>query len=181
MRKFVFMKHILSLTLFIFVSHISFSQKQDTINLFEGSKKQKRKDVNKELQSHPPSKLDSVYYIKYGTSAGECTGYCFHEAIVDSINMIRVQKSLQADKKYPIKIDTVQIKSDQWDMLINSIEISSFFSIPEKIGNPGIGETEWIEINYIGKIHKVTFDSTGPDEYEGIKNLEKLLKNITEF
>lgn len=83
--------------------------------------------------------------------------------------------------KSPAKTDNAKTTSAQWNMLVSSIGANSFFSIPEKIGNPGVGDenTEWIELNYAGKIHKVTFDSTGPDEYDGIKNLQKILKKIT--
>jgi len=175
------MKHILLFTLFISASFISFSQKRDTFNLFQ--KQTKKKDVTKELLSHPPSKLDSVYYIKYGKIEVRCSANCFHEATIDSINTVTVSKSLQAGNTTPPKTDNTHTTIAQWNMLVSSIEVNSFFLIPEKIGNPGVGDenTEWIEINYAGKIHKVTFDSTGPDEYDGIKNLDKLLKNITHF
>ena len=174
------MKHILFLSLFIFTSLFSFSQKRDTFNLLQGVK-QKKKDAVKEILAHPQSKLDSVYYIKYGTTTNKCTGFCFHEAVIDSIRMLRTNKNMPSSS--PVKTDSTQMTSDQWDMLINSVEISSFFGTPEKIGNtetPGV-VIEWIEINYIGNIHRVTFDSTGPDEYEGIKNLEKLLKRLSGF
>ena len=165
------MKHILILILFTSVSLLSFSQKKDTVNLFGPSKKKVIKDQAKELESHPASKLDSVYYIKYGTKTAQCS----YESTVDSIHIVRT-----ADKSCPVKSGEQSITADKWNMLISSIEINSFFGIPEKVGNPG-AEAEWIEINYMDKLHKVTYDSTGPDEYEGIKNLSKLLKRITEF
>ena len=177
------MKRIILPIFFISLSLLSFSQKRDTFNLLGPSQKKVKKDVAQELQSHPASKLDSVYYIKYGTSTNKCTGYCFHEAVVDSVHMMRSHKSLPEDKTHPAKTDSTEITSDQWNMLINSVEISSFFAIPEKIGNPDAAGAafEWIEINYIGKLHKITYDNTGPDEYEGIKNLSKLLKRLTGF
>ncbi|MBI4931407.1 MAG: hypothetical protein HY841_11630 [Bacteroidetes bacterium] len=178
------MKRILFFVLFISVSLLSFSQrnKTDTFNLFQKTKKTPPKDITKEIQSSPQSNQGSVYYAKHGTSEGKCAGYCFHESSIDSINTVTVSKSLRAEKNYPIKTDTARTIQTQWDMLISSIDISSFFAMPEKIGNPGgdDGTSEWIEINYAGKIHKVTFDSSGPDEYEGIKNLLKLFKKITE-
>lgn len=166
-------KQLLFLALAISLSLISFSQKRDTFNLF---KKEQKKDALKEIQLHPQSKLDSVYYIKYGKIETKCTENCFHEATIDSVNMVTVTKS-------PLKTDNAKTTSTQWNMLVSSIEINSFFSIPEKIGNPGVGDenTEWVELNYAGKVHKITFDSTGPDEYEGIKNLLKLLKSVTGF
>ena len=172
------MKQIILSLFFISLSLLSFSQKRDTINLFGPGKKKVIKDKTKELESHPASKLDSVYYIKYGTRTGMCTGYCFHEAIVDSVHIVRTNKPLQPEKNYPTKTDSTATTSAQWNMLISSLEINSFFSIPEKVGNPG-ADAEWIEINYMDKLHKVTYDSTGPDEYEGINNLSKLLKLIT--
>ena len=177
------MKHILLFALFISVSLLSFSQKRDSIDLFHPIKKQPKKDVTKDLESRPASKLDSVYYIKYGTSTTPCAAYCFTESIVDSIHIIRLKKSLEAGKNYPFKIDSIPTTEGQWNMLITSLEINSFFSIPEKIGKPGANgeDAQWIEVNYMDRIHKITYDSTGPEEYEGLKNLSKMLKKITEF
>ena len=178
-----FMKRILFFILFLSASLLSFSQKRDTMNLFGPSKKKVVKDQAKELESHPQSKLDSVYYIKYGSSITPCTGYCSTESTVDSIHIIRIKKPLQADKTYPAKTDSTATTEGQWNMLIMSLDINSFFSIPEKVGNPGAnGEaSQWIEVNYTGNIHKVTYDKTGPEEYQGIKNLDKILKRITGF
>lgn len=177
------MKHILFFSFFISVSLLSFSQKRDTFNLNLDKKKEKR-DAVKEILAHPPqNKQDSVFYIKYGKSAVKCIGYCFHEATIDSINMVTVNRSLKEDKNYPLKTDNAQTTRAQWNTLVSSLEVNSFFSIPEKVGNPGVGDenTEWIELNFAGKIHRVTFDSTGSDEYEGIKNLDKQLNKITGF
>jgi hypothetical protein len=177
------MKHFLFFTFFISVSLLSFSQKRDTFNLFQNKKPVKR-DAVKEIQAHPPrNKQDSIFYIKYGKSAVKCTGYCFHEATVDSVNNVTVSKALQADKSYPLKTDSAKTTPSQWNMLVSSLEVNSFFSIPEKVGAPGDGgaEYEWIELNYAGRIHRVTFDSTGPDEYDGIKNLLKIFKTMTAF
>ena len=176
------MKQILFFTFFISVSLVSFSQKRDTFNLFQSHKREK-KDAVKEIQSHPQGKENIVYYIKYGKNETKCEGYCFHEAMIDSINIATTNRSLQAEKNYPPKTDNAATTGAHWNMLIKSTEMNSFFSIPEKIGNPGVGSenTEWIEINYEGKTHKVTFDSTGPDEYEGINNLLKILKKMVAF
>ncbi|MFI5164218.1 MAG: hypothetical protein ACHQHP_03105 [Bacteroidia bacterium] len=184
------MKRVLFFALFISVSLLSFSQRRDTFNLLPNGQKAKKGDVVKELKSHPQSKLDSVYYIKYGKIAAKCpseqlsragSSNCFHEATVDSTNIVTVSKATPADKDS--KTETTPTTSAHWNMLISSIQVNSFFSIPEKVGNPGTGDenTEWLEINYAGKTHKVTFDSTGPDEYEGINNLLKLLKKFTAF
>ena len=92
-------------------------------------------------------------------------------------------RPLQPGNNNPPKTETTKTNKDYWSMMIKSVQFNSFFSIPEKVGNPGVGDenSEWIEINYAGKIHKVTFDSTGPDEYEGINNLTKFLKKMTSF
>ena len=90
---------------------------------------------------------------------------------------------MQPATNYPLKIDTIQTVSAQWDMLTNYIDINSFLKIPKKVGNPDTNDRgyEWIEIKCAAKTHKVTYDNTGPEEYEGIKNLSKLLKQITGF
>ncbi|TAL61845.1 MAG: hypothetical protein EPN85_03845 [Bacteroidetes bacterium] len=170
--KFIF------LTLFISISLFSFSQ--DTIQLFQEKKKVK-KDAVQEIQALPDNTKGRIKYIKYGTSTGSCTGYCYSEATVDSAKTVKIKQSLPPDNKYPAKTDSTETQSAQWDMLIASVQINSFFEIPKKIGNPGAnaGVFEWIEINYSGRKHKVVFDNTGPEEYEGIKNLRLLLRRIT--
>lgn len=170
----------LFLNLFISVSLLSFSQ--DTIQLFKEKKKVK-KDAVEEIQAMPDNTKGRIKWIKYGTSAGSCTGYCSREAIVDSVNTVKVNSSLPADIKQPAKIDSAVTSEAHWNMLIASVQINSFFEMPKKIGNPGVNGSvfEWIEINYSGRKHKVAFDKTGPEEYEGIKNLELLLRRITGF
>ncbi len=176
------MKYIFITSSFFLISLFSFSQKRDTINLFEKNKKV-NKDAVKEIQAAPQQTQASVYYIKYGKSSTPCSGYCIIESTVDSVKIIKTSKPLKDDKNYPAKTENAQTTGAQWNSLINSVDMTSFFSIPEKIGNPGggDGEAEWIEINYSGKVHKISFDSTGPDEYEGIKNLLLFLKAITSF
>ena len=94
-----------------------------------------------------------------------------------------MSKSLQQTTNYPIKTDTVQTSESQWELLTSYINMSSFLKIPKKVGSPDAPDrgSEWIEIKSAGKIHKVIYDETGPEEYEGIKNLAKLLKQITGF
>jgi hypothetical protein len=176
------MKHILIFPLCISVSLISFSQKRDTISLFE-KKKVENKDAVKEIQSSSQSEPRSFYYIKYGKSNTKCEGYCFNESIIDSIKIVTIKKPWQPDNKFPVKTDTALTKDSQWNSLKSSVDMNSFFSIPTKIGKPGegTGDAEWIEIKYTGRIHKITFDSTGPDEYEGIKNLLLFLRQMTAF
>lgn len=176
------MKHILFLIIFSSLSLFSFSQ--DTIQLFERNKKEKKKqDAVQEIQANPIKEKGVIKYIRYGTSSGSCTGYCFQEATIDSVNTIKVNKSLPEDAKFPAKTEALETTETQWEMLKSTVQINSFFEIPKKVGNPGAnGEVfEWIEINYSNKIHKVTFDATGPEEYEGLKNLSKQLKQITGF
>lgn len=156
----------------------SFSQ--DTIQLFKEKKKVK-KDAVEEIQAMPDNTKGRIKWIRYGTSAGSCTGYCSNEATIDSARTVKVKQYLPADVKYPAKADSTETSSAHWDMLVASVQINSFFEIPRKVGNPGANGSvfEWIEINYSGRKHKISFDKTGPEEYEGIKNLQLLLKRIT--
>ncbi len=171
--------HSLLVTVFgISFSLTSFSQ--DTIQLFQEKKKEKR-DAVEEIQAMPDKTKVRIKWIKYGTSSGSCTGYCSSEATIDSVNTIKINNSLPADVKYPAKIDSTETSEAHWNILISSVRINSFFDIPKKVGNPGVSGSvfQWIEINYSGRKHKIMFDKTGPEEYEGIKNLEKILKMIT--
>lgn len=173
--------HSLLVTFFgICFSLVSFSQ--DTIQLFKQKKKVK-KDAVEEIQAQPESNKGTIRYIKYGTSTGSCVGYCSYEAVIDSVSTVKITSSLPADPARPSKMDTSETSEAHWNMLVGSVQVNSFFEIPKKVGTPGAngGVFEWIEIKYAGRIHKVTFDHTGPEEYEGLKNLEKLLKLMTGF
>ena len=161
-------------------STTSFSQ--DTIKLFK-EKKRVKKDAVEEIQAMPDNTKGRIKWIKYGTSAGSCTGYCSREATIDSVNTVKANTTLTVDPKFPAKIDSAGTSEAHWNMLVSSVQINSFFEIPKKVGNPGANGSvfEWIEINYSGRKHKVAFDKTGPEEYEGIKNLSKLLKQVAGF
>ena len=176
------MKARLSLAIICGISFSLTSFSQDTIQLFKEKKKIK-KDAVEEIQAMPDNTKGRIKWIKYGTSAGNCTGYCSNEATIDSAKTVKVKQYLPADVKNPAKVDSSETVGAQWDMLVASVQINSFFEIPKKIGNPGANGSvfEWIEINYSGRKHKVAFDKTGPEEYEGIKNLQMFLKKITGY
>ena len=178
------MKRISLFILLIVLTLPSFSQKGDTIQLFQNKKKERKKvDAVEQIESQPEGKRPTIYYIKYGINSSSCSGYCSKEATIDSVRILKVSKPFQPDAKYPLKKDSTETNTAQWELLVSYVDINSFIKIPKKVGTPDAGGhgSEWIEIKAGTKIHKVVYDETGPEEYEGIKNLGKLLKQIAGY
>lgn len=120
---------------------------------------------------------NNIARINYGTSFGECVGYCRRDVTVKS-----VQVTYSCSSWYPA-ISTVTTTSKINKSLadsIKSIHPDSFFKLPEFIGCPDCadGGAEWLELELVsGEIHKVTFEYyKEPDLLKNyIENLRKLL------
>lgn len=100
-----------------------------------------------------------ISQIKYGTSFGECIGYCKHEMVLKSgkvtYNSISWNSALQP------QIQTDTLTAVAWDSVKSDFVVKDFFNLPETIGCPDCadGGAEWIEIQLTnGDTHKVTFE-----------------------
>jgi len=116
----------------------------------------------------------TIQKINYGSSFGECSGYCKHDITIDSINTTN-QKTSWDDKNYPELNRTTKTDRNQWKTLTSSINVKNFFSLANRIGCPDCldGGAEWVEVKTSSKSHKVTF------EYgSNIKGFEKLLSEL---
>ena len=100
----------------------------------------------------------NIAQLSYGTSFGECIGYCNHDVTIKSKAATYQCYSWNPAQQILTK-DTI-LKSSAVDS-INSINTTSFFKLPETIGCPDCadGGAEWLEIIlFNGKKHKVTFE-----------------------
>jgi len=100
-----------------------------------------------------------IIQIKYGTSFGECTGYCKHDLVMKSNAVIYNCSSWNASIQ-PIT-HTDFLNAATWDGLKISLNTKDFFNLPSTIGCPDCadGGAEWLEINLKnGNTHKVTFE-----------------------
>ncbi|WP_299611381.1 hypothetical protein [uncultured Aquimarina sp.] len=124
--------------------------------------------------------VDSIKF-KYGTFAGECIEYCDTELTITSKGVRYIESSPNYRKdlpKLPPKIKTYNISFNDYNKIINSINIEKITKLDNRIGCPDCddGGAEWIEIKYDNIIKKVTIKYGA--EIEGIKNLMKIIREI---
>jgi len=105
---------------------------------------------------------DAVYknirQLSYGTSFGECIGFCTHQVALKTN-----KATFTCYSYYPTQqtlTSTDSIKGSAVDS-IYSLDTTAFFNLPETIGCPDCadGGAEWLEVELTnGTKHKVTFE-----------------------
>lgn len=108
-----------------------------------------------------PSSNDEaeIVQIKYGTSFGECIGYCQRDLTIGP-GLITFRESSWIDTLESI-MHTDAITSTDWNELRSSINVYSLLALPDVIGCPDCsdGGAEWLEVELSnGAIHKVIFE-----------------------
>lgn len=101
-----------------------------------------------------------VEYIKYGTSFGECLGYCRNELTLYG-NTINLQKSgWNLEGALPGILLTDNIDDRYPKAILDQLNLQEFFSLDSVTGCPDCadGGAEWIEIKGKGKTYKVIFE-----------------------
>jgi hypothetical protein len=97
--------------------------------------------------------------VGYGTSFGECVGYCSRKIEVKSDEVTYTYTSW-VDSLKPLTA-TENLNIQTWDSIRNNLNVNSFFQLNEFIGCPDCadGGAEWIEILLSnGEKHHVTFE-----------------------
>lgn len=100
-----------------------------------------------------------IQKVSYGTSFGECMGYCKHQMVIsrDSVKYSCISNGNILPQKDVYK----KMTFIGWDSLRNNITVSSLLALPEVIGCPDCadGGAEWLELMLAnGETHKVTFE-----------------------
>lgn len=103
---------------------------------------------------------NDIEYIKYGTSFGECLGYCKNNITVTDSKIVFHKSGWSLDGLLPEISKTENIDSKYTTELIDKIDFDSFLKLDSIIGCPDCadGGAEWIEIRSKGKSHKVIFE-----------------------
>ena len=100
-----------------------------------------------------------IAMVNYGTSFGECIGYCIHDLDVNP-TLATLDRSGWVDS-IETKTCSLNMDNNQWDQIINGIDVETFFGLPETLGCPDCadGGAEWVEIELRnGEKHRVTFE-----------------------
>jgi hypothetical protein len=99
-------------------------------------------------------------YVSYGTSFGECIGYCSNNIRITDTTINLIKKGWGINGLLPVVLIEKKIAVQYWDNLIQNIDYTDFEKIDSVIGCPDCadGGAEWIEIKNNNRIHKVTFE-----------------------
>jgi len=100
-----------------------------------------------------------IKQINYGTSFGECVGYCKSDVLLRA-GLVAYSRSSWVDTIETITCSEI-LPDEGWNAFKNGLNLNDFFNLPDTIGCPDCadGGAEWIEIEvYSGKKHKVVFE-----------------------
>ena len=121
----------------------------------------------------------NITRLNYGTSFGECVGFCKHD-----VTLLANKATYTCYSAYPTTQTLTKAESLRSSALdsIYSLNTTTFFNLPETIGCPDCadGGAEWLELKMLsGETHKVTFEYFKEPDF--IKpQIEKLRKILSE-
>jgi hypothetical protein len=101
-----------------------------------------------------------IHYIGYGTSFGECLGYCIHELKLDRTLASLTQSGWDMQGSLPVTDCSRTLQSGEFKAISESINLPCFFGLSPIIGCPDCndGGSEWVEISYDTIVFRVTFE-----------------------
>lgn len=101
---------------------------------------------------------NDVPSIRYGTSFGECAGYCLTDLEVSAEQVYYVSYGWH-NSQTP-KTNTVTFTSEQYNHLLGLFDQDKFLALDPVIGCPDCadGGSEWIEMTIGSRTKKVTFE-----------------------
>ena len=112
--------------------------------------------------------------IKSGIFFGFCIGYCKSEIEIVNRDVVFIASSW-SDPNYPDIMLNDNISIQEWDSLIESVDMDSLLSLDDIIGCPDCadGGGEWIEITKVDTLKRVTF------EYgETVESIQSLIEKV---
>jgi hypothetical protein len=124
----------------------------------------------------------NIAEINYGTSFGECIGYCKRQLTL-KVDSATYNCSSWDVSILPIKYK-MSLSAQAWDSIRTALNVKSFFGLQEVIGCPDCadGGAEWLQIKMNnGDVHKVTFEYRSEPQVlkTQIENCRTLLEKNT--
>jgi hypothetical protein len=98
--------------------------------------------------------------ISYGTSFGECLGYCWKSTTITPSQIVFTKKGWDIEEMLPDSTFYLSITAKEWESLTGLINLDEFMSLDTVIGCPDCadGGAEWVEIVFDETKYKVTFE-----------------------
>lgn len=109
-----------------------------------------------ELEKEESGKVE---YLSYGTSFGECLGYCVREIIVSG-GITFTKSGWEQDGELPDSSCNIVFIMDPLPGYLDDIDLDAFRAMDDTIGCPDCadGGAEWLEIGFEGEAKRVTFE-----------------------
>lgn len=101
------------------------------------------------LTSQSCEKKSEITEIRYGLQYGMCRGYCFTEEVASPIEFTYIKKAFVDEKNYPYSEKKAPLSKENWQNLLNSIDLEEVQKLDETIGCPGCadGGIRWVKIS----------------------------------
>lgn len=98
--------------------------------------------------------------VSYGTSFGECVGYCIKHIEVSDVQIKFYKYGWEFGKMLPEININDSIKNNYFQKLVEQVDFNAFTQLQPVIGCPDCadGGAEWIEIQRGDSTYKVTFE-----------------------
>ena len=112
----------------------------------------------------------NVNYLSYGTSFGECLGYCVREIVVSG-GATFTKSGWLVDETLPDSSCSIQFIMDPLPGYLEDIDLDEFLAMEEIIGCPDCadGGAEWLELGFEDQIKRVIFEYMNePEEFEDV-------------
>ena len=119
-----------------------------------------------------------VVSINYGTSFGECIGYCNNNITVTDTNVLLEKKGWSNIVTLPEVTETTVVTAAVLQELFEKVDFDAFLNLEEVIGCPDCadGGAEWVEIITEDQSYKVTYEYF--NEPEVLKELAAALREL---
>lgn len=126
-------------------------------------------------KDNPDTNIKNLEYVEYGTSFGECIGFCKGSLTLTSEKITCIKSSWDTLK--PIIVSRANDIED-WQNIKSKVNLVIFFSLDSVYGCPDCadGGAEWVRIKSGSKIHKVIFEYH--KEPEALKSILQDLRAI---
>ena len=108
---------------------------------------------------------NGAHRILYGTTSGECIGYCTKELEIAGRHVTFIATGLKAGRSIPPVRQSLDLTTDELRALERLKKNSSIASLPERVGCPDCndGGAEWIELPLGARqVKRVTFEKGNP-------------------
>jgi len=120
---------------------------------------ERHKGATEPLHNTPVTPTNLKALISYGTSFGECGGYCIRELKIDQLN-ITFTASSWFPQDHPDKILQAVIERKEYEQIQSLVDFDKLAAFDDVIGCPDCadGGAEWLQISVEDQFKKITFE-----------------------